>query len=111
MFGQLELGHKNNRPHYQLWISMKPQIPKTGMIRELSKKFYNQDKSSSISVLTLSLDNNELIKYCQKESRANLKDEYSRVQIDNSFFEYHKYLEENPDAKKSNKIPTLIKNG
>lgn len=57
MFGQLELGYKNNRPHYQLWISMKPQVPRTGMIRELSKKFYNQNKSSSISVLTLSLDN------------------------------------------------------
>ena len=26
-------------------------------------------------------------------------------------YEYEKYLEENPDAKKSKKIPTLIKNG
>ena len=111
MFGQMELGHKNNRPHYQLWISMKPQVPKTGMIRELSKKFYNQDKSSSISVLTLSLDNNELIKYCQKESRANLKDEYSHVQISNSFSEYERYLEENPESKKWKMSHTIIKNG
>ena len=110
MFGQLELGHKNNRPHYQLWISMKPQVPKTGMIRELSKKFYNQDKSSSISVLTLSLDNNEFIKYCQKESRANLKDEYSHVQISNLFSEYQKYLEENHESKKWKMSHTLIKN-
>lgn len=90
---------------------MKPQVPRTGMIKELSKKFYNEEKSSCISVLTLSLDNDRMIEYCQKESRANLKDEYRHVQIDNSFSEYQKYFEDNPDAKKSKKIPTLIKNG
>ena len=111
MFGQLELGEKNNRPHYQLWVSMKPQVPRTGMIKELSKKFYNEEKSTSISVLTLSKDNDRMIEYCQKESRANLKDEYSHVQIDKTFSEYQKYLEENPEAKKSKKILTLIKNG
>lgn len=111
MFGQLELGYKNNRPHYQVWVSMKPQVPRTDMIKELSKKFYNEEKSSSISVLTLSKDKDRMIEYCQKESRANLKDEYSHVQINNSFSEYQKYLEENLDAKKSKKISTFIKNG
>ena len=111
IFGQLEVGETNNRPHYQLWVSMKPQVPRTGMIKELSKKFYNKDNSSCISVLTLSVDNDRMIEYCQKESRANLKGEYEHVQIDNSFSEYQKYLEENPDAKKSKKIRTLINDG
>lgn len=107
VFGQLELGDKNNRPHYQIWVSMKPQVPRTGMIKELSKKFC----SSFISVLTLSLDNSQMIEYCQKESRADLNDEYSHVQINNSFSEYQKYLEDNPDSKKWNMSHTLIKNG
>ena len=111
MFGQLELGEKNNHPHYQLWVSMKPQVPRTGMLKELSKKFYNEEKSNSISVLILSKDNDQMIEYCQKELRANLKDEYTHVQINNSFSEYQKYLEENPDAKKLKKTRISIKNG
>lgn len=75
------------------------------------EKFYNKENSSCISVLTLSVDNDRMIEYCQKESRANLKGEYEHVQIDNSFSEYQKYLEDNPDAKKSKKIRILIKDG
>lgn len=111
MFGQLELGEKNNRPHYQLWVSMRPQVPKTAMLRELSRKFYNEDKSNSISVLVLSKNNDEMIEYCRKESRANLNDEYSHVEINGAYCEYQKYLEENEDAKKLKNNLTLIKNG
>ena len=111
MFGQLELGEKNNRPHYQLWVSMRPQVPKTAMLRELSRKFYNEDKSNSISVLVLSKNNDEMIEYCRKEARANLNDEYSHVEINGAYCEYQKYLEENEDAKKLKNNLTLIKNG
>ena len=111
MFGQLELGEKNNRPHYQLWVSMKPQVPKTSMLRELSKKFYNEERSDSISVLILSKNNEEMIKYCRKELRANLNDKYSHVEINTAYCEYQKYLEENEDAKKLKKSPILIKDG
>ena len=51
---------------------MKPQVPKTGMLKELSKKFYNENKSNSISVTVLSKNNDEMINYCRKESRSNL---------------------------------------
>lgn len=51
-----------------------------------------------------------MIEYCQKESIANLKDEYAHVEINNSFSEYQRYLEENIDAKKSKKIRIIIKN-
>jgi len=84
IFGQLELGEKKSRPNYQIWISMKLQVPRTGLIKKLRKKFC----SSFISVMTLSLDNSQMSEYCQKESRADLNDEYSHVQINNSFFEY-----------------------
>ena len=79
---------------------MKPQVPKTGMLKELSKKFYNEDKSNSISVLVLS-----------KELRANLNDEYNHVEINGAYCEYQKYLERNEDAKKLKNNLTLIKNG
>ena len=35
---------------------MKPQVLKTNMLKELSKKFYNEEISNSISVLILSND-------------------------------------------------------
>ena len=57
------------------------------------------------------LKDKQLIEYYQKESKANLKNEYSHVQINNSFSEYQKYLEENAESKKSKISPILIKNG
>jgi hypothetical protein len=75
------------------------------------KKFYNENKSDSISVLVLSKNNDEMIDYCRKESRANLNDEYSHVEINGVYCEYQKYLEENEDAKKLKNNLTLLKNG
>ena len=77
---------------------MKPKVPKTGMLKELSKKFYNEDKSDSISVLVLSKNNDEMIEYCH-------------VEINAAYCEYQKYLEENEDAKKLKNNLTLIKSG
>lgn len=51
-----------------------------------------------------------MIEYCRKESRANLNDEYSHVEINAAYCEYQKYLEENEDAKKLKNNLTLIKN-
>ena len=81
------------------------------MLRELSKKFYNEERSDSISVLILSKNNEEMIKYCRKELKANLNDEYNYVEINAAYCEYQKYLEENEDAKKLKKSPILIKDG
>jgi hypothetical protein len=32
---ELELGYENGRPHYQLWVSMKPKVPTGALIKAL----------------------------------------------------------------------------
>ena len=56
MFDQVEFRGKNNCFHYQLWVSIKFQVLKTSMVRELRKKFYH----------------NKMIDYYEKELKANL---------------------------------------
>ena len=47
----------------------------------------------------------------EKEERVNLNDNYIHVEINATYCEYQKYLEDNPDAKKSKKIRIFIKDG
>jgi hypothetical protein len=98
--GQLELGEKNNRPHYQCWLEMSRRITKRKILLELSKIIYDCEISNAISVIVLTKDIEDYKNYCLKEDKAYLDDEYSHVSLSMSLVTFEQYLFDNPDSKK-----------
>ena len=98
--GQLELGFKNNKPHYQVWIKMNSLIVKGALLKALSQAIYGESKSSAISVQILSEDSEDFQKYCTKHDNADLCDEYSHVVLTKAAMEFELYMQKNPEAKK-----------
>ena len=98
--GQLELGKKNNRPHYQCWLEMSRRITKRKILLELSKIIYNREISNAISIIVLTKDIEDYKNYCSKEDRAYLENEYSHISLSISLVTFEQYLSDNPDSKK-----------
>lgn len=98
--GQLELGSKNRKPHYQLWLRTKIKIIKKKLLEALSYSIYEEKTSNAISVAILSMNDDDMQKYCLKENNADLCEEYGHVQITKSAMDFQVFLEENPESKK-----------
>lgn len=99
--GQLELTTENGIPHYQMWIEVKPQIGKESLLSFFSEKIYKVKKSKQITVLILTKDISSYKKYCQKERRADLPFPYSHFEMGKNSYEFMKYLENHPEARKT----------
>jgi hypothetical protein len=99
--GQLELGDRNSTPHYQCWIELTSKQPISKVLGYYSRAIYSESRSNAVSVKILTEDIESYVDYCMKEKRADLPDEYQHINIDKMIGMYDKYLEENPDAKKS----------
>jgi len=107
--GQLELGDQNGTPHYQCWIELTSKNTASKVLKYFSQILYQEDKSSAVSVRVLTEDISDYIEYCKKEKRADLPGDFRHINIDKMIGELDKYLEENPDAKKSLKTLMAIK--
>jgi hypothetical protein len=99
--GQLELGDKYRTPHYQCWIELTAKQSISKVLKYYSMKLYGEERSFAVSVKVLTEDSEAYENYCSKEKRANLPGEYAHMNIDKTIGELDKYLEDNPDAKKS----------
>jgi hypothetical protein len=97
--GQLELGSKKNKPHYQLWLEVKPKVRQKQLLEKLSQDIYQKEISYAISVSVLSEDILDYQSYCSKENRGDLVGEYGHLMIDNKMAELNKYMDENPELK------------
>lgn len=109
--GQLELGSKTKRPHYQIFLELSIKITKKQLLKSLSLALFNQESSTCISVMVSTYDSSSLISYCQKSMRANLLDEYSDVVLSNEMFAFYSFLRSNPEAKLLLPDHFFIKNG
>lgn len=94
--GQLEVGSKNNRPHYQLFIKVKPKLRYSKVLRYFSKVLYDEDSSAALSITVLTEDTSSYEEYCWKDMRANLPGKYEHALIDSSMSTYVNYVEKNP---------------
>lgn len=99
LHGQLELGSKTNRPHYQICLKFSIKITKKQLLEALSLVLFNQKNSNAVSVMVASEDSSLLEAYCSKETRAHLMDEFADIVLSKEFLILHKFLRENPEAK------------
>lgn len=109
--GQLELGTKNGKPHYQMWINTSHVVYKGVLASGISQAVYSKEISGAINVTGLSLDSSDYKEYCVKEDRANLPGDYEHYELSSDRYEVEKYFEENPQLKKWRTIHTDTRNG
>jgi len=110
--GQLELGTKNGRPHYQLAIELTSRVTLKKLKVYFSKAIYGEMASNAISIEALKNNFDEYsVGYCLKEDRANLLRDYTHVSITQDYMKSIIHMEENSELKKYWKARFGIKTG